>query len=68
MEKRTSITDYLRPKGEQTQKGLADLVGLTQGAIFQMVRDGRNIFVIEHLDGRVELEEVKRITSEKTAA
>ena len=58
--KKIPLEKYLSTPGN-TQTGLAKKAGLTQGAIFQMVRAGRNIFVIPQADGSVELEEVKRL-------
>ncbi len=60
MAKRLSLKDYLADPAN-TQVALAKAVGVTQGAIFQMLRAERAIFVIEHPDGRIELEEIKRI-------
>lgn len=58
----TKLATYVEKHG-QTETGRR--VGLTQGAIWQMLRDGRNIFVIEK-GKTVYLEERKRIG--KTAA
>lgn len=56
--KKTPLAEYLAQDGK-TQTGLGAQVGLTQGAIGKMVRDGRNISVIEHDDTRIELFEEK---------
>lgn len=60
MTKRTPISDYVTERGQQTR--LAKQIGVTQGAIYQMLKSGRDIFVLEHADGSVELEEVKKIS------
>lgn len=56
----TSLVDYLKRPGK-TQSGLAASAGVTQGAIHQMMKSGRSIFVREHDDGRVDLYEIKPI-------
>lgn len=60
METRTPLTEYLSRR-ENTQVRLAKTVGKTQGAIHQMIKSQRNIFVVEHSDGSLYLEEVKRL-------
>mgnify|MGYP005725964661 CR=1 FL=1 len=55
---RTPLADYL---ATHKQRELAAAVGLTQAAISLMLAKQRSIFVIEHADGKVELEEVKPI-------
>lgn len=62
--KKYTLRDYLDRPGK-TQTGLAKDVGLTQGAINQMLKKKRNIFVIEHSDGSLKLEEVRLIESKK---
>jgi predicted transcriptional regulator len=60
MDTRYELSDYLNRPGK-TQVSLAKAVGLTQGAVFQMLRSDRSIFVIEREDGSLALEEVKTI-------
>lgn len=60
METRTPLPEYLSRPGN-TQVQLAQTVGKTQGAIHQMLKAQRNIFVVEHSDGSLYLEEVKRL-------
>lgn len=57
---RTSLIDYLACPGA-TQTRLAKTLGITQGAIHQMIRAKRQIFVIQHENGSIELREDKPI-------
>lgn len=59
------LTEYLKdPKN--SQESLAAAIGYRQSAISNMIKAGRNIFVITHENGKVELLEEKIIGS-KTA-
>lgn len=64
--KRYTLQDYLAVDGH-TQTGLAKAVGVTQGAINQMVKSGRQIFVIQSDDDSLKLEEVRRLGKEDAA-
>lgn len=59
------LTEYLKQK---TQAEVASEIGLTQGAIWQMVRSRRRIELTIHDDGRVEAHEIKPIGRTKAAA
>lgn len=48
---RIPIADYVGMHGQQNT---ATKLGLTQGAISKMLRVGRNVFVIEQVDGSIE--------------
>tara|TARA_R110002020_G_scaffold57074_2_gene157304 strand:- start:194 stop:385 length:192 start_codon:yes stop_codon:yes gene_type:complete len=56
--KRYDLEKYVSKHG---QTKTAERAGLTQGAIWQMLQGGRQIFVTEIDDDTVELEEVKPI-------
>lgn len=63
---RTSLEQYLEDK---SQASLARAVGLSQGAISKMLRAGRNVMVIEHDDGKIELIEerlIRRATADSS--
>lgn len=49
------------------QTETARRAGVTQGAVWQMLQSNRQIFVIEHDDGTVELEEIKKIRRNSAA-
>ena len=61
------LTEYLSQPGKSQQK-LALAVGVTQGAISKMIRTKRDVEVIEHDDGSIELVEQRVIGSTSTAA
>jgi predicted XRE-type DNA-binding protein len=61
MTKKTPIRKWLEGEGN-TQTKLAELVGVTQGAIWQMVNGTRDIFVVETGE-RTYLEEIRKIGS-----
>ena len=61
---KTPLDDYQRAHG---QSATARAVGVTQGAIWQMLKSKREIYVVEHDDGTVELQEIK-ILARKSAA
>lgn len=66
MPTRTPLIDWLA-QPDHTQGGLARAVGITQGAVSQMVRSSRLIFVVE--DGeQIWLEEHKRLAPSQSAA
>jgi hypothetical protein len=65
--KKIPLSEYLELPGK-SQQGLAASFNLTQGAISKMHRSGRNIFVIEHDDGRLELLEEKAIATTSSVA
>jgi Cro len=54
----TELAKYVEQHG-QAETGRR--VGLTQGAIWQMLKTKRNIFVIESDSGEISLEERKRL-------
>ncbi|MCH8506845.1 MAG: Cro/CI family transcriptional regulator [Ectothiorhodospiraceae bacterium] len=60
MTTRSTLEQYLSQPG-RSQAALARRTGVTQGAVHQMLRSGRCIFVVEHDDGSLELQEIKRI-------
>lgn len=62
---RMTLQEYLAIPGN-TQTGLAKAVGVTQGAVNQMVNSGRTIYVIDH-GTKVELEEIRRLGRETAA-
>lgn len=53
---------------DRTQQDVADLFGLTQGRISQMLRSGRDFRVNEKEDGTVEWFEVRRPRNTPKAA
>lgn len=55
--KKIPLSEFIEIHG---QTGLAKLVGLTQGAVYQMTQSQRNIFVIEN-DTEAALFETKQI-------
>lgn len=59
-----SLKEYLKGK---TQARVAADIGVTQGAVWSMLRSGRRIMVCTHGDGRVEAYEIKPV-GRKTAA
>lgn len=59
MTKKTPIRKWLEASGN-TQTKLAELVGVTQGAIWQMANGRREILVVETED-RTYLEEIRKI-------
>lgn len=63
MDRRTLI-DYVNEHGQTTT---ARRAGLSQGAIWQMLKSSREIYVIDNGDS-VTLEELKRINRPATAA
>lgn len=63
--KKISLTEYLKQK---TQAEVASEIGVTQGAVWQMVRAGRQIELTVHDDGRVEAHEIKPLGRSKAAA
>jgi len=54
------LTELLRRPG-QTQAGVASRLGVTQGAVSQMVQAKRRVFVVQHPDGRLEAYEKKPV-------
>ncbi len=52
------LSDYVAKNG---QTATARRAGITQGAIWQMLKSPRQIFVTENKDGTVYLEEIKPI-------
>lgn len=58
--KKTPLTEYLN-EPNNSQESLASAIGYRQSAISNMLKAKRNIFVITHDDGRVELLEEKVI-------
>lgn len=56
---RIPLDKYLEGK---SQASLARAVGLSQGAISKMLRTGRNVSVVEHENGSIELIEERVIT------
>ncbi len=62
MAKRTKLASYLgRP--ENSQRSLAKKLKITQGAISQMIIKKRDITVVSHGSGLIELYEDKLIAS-----
>ena len=59
------LNEYLERK---TQAEVAAEIGVTQGAVWQMVRAGRKIELTIHDDGRVEAHEIKPLGKSKAAA
>lgn len=62
MAKRILLKDYLERDGV-TQQSVATGAGITQGAVHQMIKKDRKVYVIENDDGSITLEEVRRIGS-----
>lgn len=60
-----TLTDYLK---EKTQAEVAADIGVTAGAVWQMVRAGRQINVTIHDDGKVEAHEIKPLGKARAAA
>jgi predicted transcriptional regulator len=54
------LSEYLALPGN-TQTALAKSVGITQGAVSQMLIKRRPVYVIVRDDGTVELEQVRKI-------
>lgn len=63
--RKISLNEYLK---EKTQDEVASEIGVTQGAIWQMVRANRQIELTIHDDGRVEAHEIKPIGRARAAA
>ena len=61
---KTPLIDFLK---DNSQQSLADAVGLAQSAISKMVKSERNITVIQHQGGLIELQEEKTIAMQKQA-
>lgn len=59
---KTPLKAYLETN---SQASLAQAVGLTQGAISKMLLAGRNVFVVSHQGGTIELVEEKQIANSK---
>ena len=59
-----SLAEFVREHG-QTEAGR--LLGVTQGAIWQMLEKGRRVYVREVIPGRYEAEEIKPIGHAKHA-
>lgn len=55
-----SLRDYCT---ENTQTAAAKLIGCSQGAISQMLRDKREIYIVEHPDGSTSSYERKELTA-----
>jgi predicted transcriptional regulator len=64
--KRVPIAKFIATSG-MSQTALAAAVGVTQGAINQMLRSERSIFVITNDDGSLRLEEIKPLGKAATA-
>jgi DNA transposition AAA+ family ATPase len=64
--KETPLTEYL-DNPNNSQEALAVRIGYRQSAISNMLKAKRNISVVEHDNGTVELVETKVIGSKKTA-
>lgn len=45
---------------ERSQVEAAEILNRTQGAIFQMLRDNRQVYIICHVDGTYSAYEIKR--------
>jgi predicted transcriptional regulator len=54
------IKDYLNRPG-MTQRKLADLLGIVQSAVSQMLADGRDIYVVDKPDGSVVAHEIRQV-------
>jgi hypothetical protein len=63
--KKMSLTEYLK---EKTLAEAGEAIGVTQGAVWQMVRAGRQIEMTVHDDGSVEAHEIKPLGRSKAAA
>lgn len=63
--KKMSLTEYLNTR---KQADVAADIGVTAGAVWQMVRSGRQIDVTIHDDGRVEAHEIKPLGKTRAAA
>jgi hypothetical protein len=61
---RTPLSEYVDLHG---QTETARRAGLTQGSIWQMLKSERRIFVIEHDDGSISLEEHKQLARRSAA-
>lgn len=59
------LTEYLKQK---TQAEVASEIGVTQGAVWQMIRAGRQVELTLHDDGRVEAHEIKPLGKTRAAA
>jgi hypothetical protein len=54
----TSLADYCR---QNTQNAAASLLGWTQGAVWQALAKGREIYVVAHDDGTHSAYEVRQL-------
>ena len=54
----TSLKDFVAKHG---QKGAGQLIGVTQGAVGQMLQNKRDIYIMERGDGQIETWERKPI-------
>lgn len=61
----TPLANYLSQPG-RSQQALANAVGLAQAAISKMLKAERNIIVVTHENGAIELREEKTIATQKT--
>ena len=53
-----TLKDFVAEHG---QRGAGQLIGVTQGAVGQMVQNRREIYIVERADGQVEAREWKLI-------
>lgn len=65
IEKTVPLREFLKGR---TQKEVAAILGRTQGAVFQMLRDNRQIFVTSHIDGTFSAYEIKRFEATASQA
>jgi len=59
-----AISDFLKSR---TQMEVAKIMGVTQGAVHQMVKGGREIYFRQISDGEYEYYEIKKSRPKKAA-
>lgn len=65
IEHTVSLIDFCK---DHTQIEAARILKKTQGAVFQMLRDKRQIYITRHLDGTYSAYEIKRFATEEKKA
>lgn len=60
----TLLFDYCQT---HTQTSAARLLGWTQGAVWQALAAGREIYLVEHADGSTSAYEVRHLTGARVA-
>jgi predicted transcriptional regulator len=64
IEKTVSLKEFCKGR---TQSEVAEILGRTQGAVFQMLRDKRHVFITSHLDGTFTAYEIKKFEQKAQA-